>query len=118
MLSKRIRDAGAKAYLINTGWNGQGQRISLKNTRALINAVFADEINFSDTDTLLIFNLKMPKTLAGLDASILDPRSSYESPIDWEKRAHHLGGLFIENFSKFTDTTIGKELAAAGPQLS
>ena len=113
-----MRDAGAKAYLINTGWNGQGTRISLKNTRALINAIFSGEIDNSETDTLPIFNLEIPKTLAGLDGSILDPRSSYNDVIEWEKRARHLGGLFIENFEKFTDTGAGKALVAAGPQLS
>ena len=117
VLSKRMRGAGAKAYLINTGWNGQGTRISLKNTRALINAIFSGEIDNSETDTLPIFNLKMPKTLAGLDSSILDPRSSYDDAAEWEKRARHLGGLFIENFEKFTDTDSGKALVAAGPQL-
>ena len=117
VLSKRMRAAGAKAYLINTGWNGQGIRISLKNTRALINAVFTSEIDNAGTDTLPIFNLRMPTTLAGLDCSILDPRSSYDDTAEWEKRAHHLGGLFIENFQKFTDTEAGKALVAAGPQL-
>ena len=117
VLSKRMRDAGAKAYLINTGWNGQGTRISLKNTRALINAIFSGEIDKGETDTLPIFNLIMPKTLAGLDNSILDPRSSYDDAVEWERRARHLGGLFIENFEKFTDTDSGRALVAAGPQL-
>ena len=117
VLSKRMRDARAKAYLINTGWNGQGTRISLKNTRALINAIFSGDIDNSETHTLPIFNLKMPKTLAGVDGSILDPRSSYDNAVEWEKRARHLGGLFIENFEKFTDTKSGKALVAAGPQL-
>ncbi|NBW04683.1 MAG: phosphoenolpyruvate carboxykinase (ATP) [Alphaproteobacteria bacterium] len=117
VLSKRMRDAGAKAYLINTGWNGQGTRISLKNTRALINAIFSGEIDQVETETLPIFNLQMPKTLAGLDGSVLDPRTSYDDPAEWEKRARHLGGLFVENFEKFTDTDSGKALVAAGPQL-
>ena len=117
VLSKRMRDAGAKAYLINTGWNGQGTRISLKNTRALINAVFSGEIDTADTETLPVFNLQMPTALAGLDQSILDPRSSYDDAGEWEKRARHLGGLFIENFEKFTDTDAGKTLVAAGPKL-
>ena len=117
VLSKRMRDAGAKAYLINTGWNGQGTRISLKNTRALINAVFSGEIDAADTETLPIFHLQMPTALAGLDQSILDPRSSYNDAGEWEKRARHLGGLFIENFEKFTDTDAGKALVAAGPKL-
>ena len=117
VLSKRMRDAGAKAYLINTGWNGQGTRISLKNTRALINAVFSGEIDTADIETLPIFNLQMPTALAGLDQSILDPRSSYDDAGEWEKRARHLGGLFIENFEKFTDTDAGKALVAAGPKV-
>ena len=117
VLNKRMHDAGAKAYLINTGWNGQGKRISLANTRALINAIFDGELDDAETETLPIFNLQMPKALAGLDSSVLDPRSSYEDPAEWEKRARHLGGLFVDNFEKFTDTDAGKALVAAGPQV-
>ena len=117
VLNKRMHDAGAKAYLINTGWNGQGKRISLANTRALINAIFDGELDDADTETLPIFNLQMPKALAGLDSSVLDPRSSYDDPAEWEKRARHLGGLFVNNFEKFTDTDAGKALVAAGPQI-
>jgi phosphoenolpyruvate carboxykinase (ATP) len=117
VLNKRMHDAGAKAYLINTGWNGQGQRISLANTRALINAIFDGELDGAETETLPIFNLQMPKALAGLDGSVLDPRSSYDDPAEWEKRARHLGGLFVDNFEKFTDTDAGKALVAAGPQI-
>ena len=118
VLNKRMHDAGAKAYLINTGWNGQGKRISLANTRALINAIFDGELDDADTETLPIFNLQMPKALAGLDSSVLDPRSSYDNPAEWEKRARHLGGLFVNNFEKFTDTDAGKALVAAGPQIN
>ena len=118
VLNKRMHDAGAKAYLINTGWNGQGKRISLANTRALINAIFDGELDDADTETLPIFNLQMPKALAGLDSSVLDPRSSYDDPAEWEKRARHLGGLFVNNFEKFTDTDAGKALVAAGPQIN
>ena len=117
VLNKRIHDAGAKSYLINTGWNGQGTRISLANTRALINAIFDGELDDAETETLPIFNLQMPKALAGLDSSVLDPRSSYDDPAEWEKRARHLGGLFVDNFKKFTDTDAGKALVAAGPQI-
>jgi len=117
VLNKRMHDAGAKAYLINTGWNGQGKRISLANTRALISAIFDGELDDAETETLPIFNLQMPKALAGLDSSVLDPRSSYEDPAEWEKRARHLGGLFVDNFEKFTDTDAGKALVAAGPQI-
>ena len=118
VLNKRMHDAGAKAYLINTGWNGQGKRISLANTRALINAIFDGELDDAETESLPIFNLQMPKALAGLDIQVLDPRSSYDDPAEWEKRAHHLGGLFIDNFKKFTDNDAGKALVAAGPQIS
>ncbi|MFL2842373.1 MAG: phosphoenolpyruvate carboxykinase (ATP) [Candidatus Puniceispirillaceae bacterium] len=118
VLNKRMHDASAKAYLINTGWNGKGKRISLANTRALINAIFDGELDDVDTKTLPIFNLQMPKTLAGLDSSVLDPRSSYDDPAEWEKRARHLGGLFVNNFEKFTDTDAGKALVAAGPQIN
>ncbi len=118
VLNKRMHDAGAKAYLINTGWNGQGKRISLANTRALINAIFDGELDDAETETLPIFNLQMPKALAGLDSRVLDPRSSYDDPAEWEKRAHHLGGLFVDNFKKFTDNDAGKVLVAAGPQIS
>ena len=117
VLNKRMNQANAKAYLINTGWNGQGKRISLRNTRALINAIFNDSIDKVETETLPIFGLKMPKTLAGLNASVLDPRSSYDNQAEWEKRARHLGSLFIENFKKFTDTDAGRSLVASGPQL-
>ena len=117
VLNKRMHDAGAKAYLINTGWNGQGKRISLANTRALINAIFDDELDDAETETLPIFNLQMSKALAGLDSSVLDPRSSYDNPAEWEKCARHLGGLFVDNFEKFTDTDAGKALVAAGPQI-
>ena len=118
VLNKRMHDAGAKAYLINTGWNGQGKRISLANTRALINAIFDGELDDAETETLPIFNLQMPKALAGLDSRVLDPRSSYDDPAEWEKRARHLGGLFVDNFKKFTDKDAGKVLVAAGPQIS
>ncbi|MDA9649744.1 phosphoenolpyruvate carboxykinase (ATP) [bacterium] len=118
VLNKRMHDAGAKAYLINTGWNGQGKRISLANTRALINAIFDGELDNAKTEILPIFNLQMPKALAGLDSRVLDPRSSYDDPAEWEKRAHHLGSLFVDNFEKFTDNEAGKALVAAGPQIS
>lgn len=117
VLNKRMQQAGAKAYLINTGWNGQGRRISLANTRALINAIFDGSIDNVETETLPIFNMKMPKTLSGLDDSVLDPRSSYDNPVEWERRARHLGSLFVENFKKFTDTDTGRSLLTAGPQL-
>ena len=117
VLSRRMQAAGTRAYLINTGWNGRGERISLPHTRALIDAIFSGEIDQAETETLPLFGLKMPKTLAGLGAEVLDPRSSYDTVAGWEERARKLGGLFIENFEKFTDTESGKALIKAGPQL-
>ena len=83
----------------------------------VIEVHLSGEIDKSETETLPIFNLKIPKILAGLDRSILDPRASYSNSTEWVKRARHLGGLFIENFEKFTDTESGRALIAAGPQL-
>ena len=117
VLSRRMSASGARAFLINTGWNGQGKRISLANTRALIDAIFSGEIDDAECETLPIFNLRMPTALAGLDQSVLDPRQSYADPAEWEKRARHLASLFIENFEKFTDTETGRGLLKAGPQL-
>ncbi|HCV62585.1 MAG TPA: phosphoenolpyruvate carboxykinase (ATP), partial [Alphaproteobacteria bacterium] len=108
VLSRRMSASGARAFLINTGWNGQGKRISLANTRALIDAIFSGEIDDAECETLPIFNLRMPTALAGLDQSVLDPRQSYADPAEWEKRARHLASLFIENFEKFTDTETGR----------
>ena len=112
-----MRACGAKAFLINTGWNGQGKRISLTNTRTLINSIFSGEIFKSETETLPIFNLEMPKNLAGLDSSTLIPDRASDSPEEWNKRATYLAKLFNENFEKFTDTKIGRSLATAGPKL-
>ena len=117
VLGERMKASGARSFLVNTGWNGKGERISLANTRALINAIFSGEVDGAETETLPVFNLKMPTALAGLDQSNLDPRSSYDEPAEWEERARRLGGLFIDNFKQFTDTEAGKALVKAGPQL-
>ena len=117
VLAKRMKAAGARAFLVNTGWNGRGERMPLADTRALIDAVFSGEAEKAETATLPVFNLEMPKSLAGLDEASLDPRSSYGDPAEWEERARHLAGLFIENFKQFTDNKAGKALVKAGPQL-
>ena len=90
VLLKRMNASNAQAYLVNTGWNGSGKRISLKNTRAIINAILDDSIHENATQILPIFNLKMPLTLNGLDSSILDPRSSYPKLYDWTVKAYAL----------------------------
>ncbi|WLS79264.1 phosphoenolpyruvate carboxykinase (ATP) [Erwinia pyri] len=117
VLVKRMEAAGAEAYLVNTGWNGSGKRISLKDTRAIINAILNDELSDAETVTLPIFNLEMPVALPGVESQILDPRHTYANEAEWETRARDLAARFITNFDKYTDTPAGKALIKAGPQL-
>ncbi|QHM77185.1 Phosphoenolpyruvate carboxykinase (ATP) [Mixta theicola] len=117
VLVKRMQAAGAEAYLVNTGWNGTGKRISLKDTRAIINAILNGELSNAETHTLPIFNLEVPVSLAGLDSHILDPRNTWQDPAQWESRALDLAQRFINNFEKYTDTPAGAALVAAGPQI-
>jgi len=109
--------AGAQAYLVNTGWNGSGKRISLKDTRAIINAILAGELDEVETDTLPVFNLQMPKVLPQVDSAILDPRRSWPTEAAWQQAAQDLAQRFITNFEKYTDNDAGKALVQAGPQL-
>lgn len=117
VLKTRMQAAGAKAYLVNTGWNGAGKRICLSDTRAIIRAILAGELDEAPTCTLPIFNVNMPTHLSGVNADILDPRNSYACAEDWEERARKLATLFIENFDRFTDTPSGERLVRAGPVI-
>lgn len=116
VLVKRMEAVGAKAYLVNTGWNGTGKRISLKNTRAIIDAILNGTIDDAETFTLPLFDLAVPTALPGVDSSILDPRNTYASREQWQEKAQHLAQLFIDNFDKYTDTPAGAALVSAGPQ--
>ena len=116
-LVKRMEAAGTDAYLINTGWNGSGSRISIKETRAIIDSIFDGSIQSAETKVIPIFNLAVPVSLPGVDASILDPRETYTDPSEWDTKARDLAKLFIENFDQYTDNEEGKSLVAAGPQL-
>jgi phosphoenolpyruvate carboxykinase (ATP) len=116
VLVKRMEAAGAQAYLVNTGWNGTGKRISLKNTRAIIDAILNGTIDDAETFTLPLFNLAVPTELPGVDSHILDPRNTYGSREQWQEKAEHLAQLFIDNFDKYTDTPAGAALVSAGPQ--
>ncbi len=109
---------GAEAYLVNTGWNGSGKRISIKDTRGIINAILDGSIEKADTKIIPIFNLAVPTALPGVDSKILDPRDTYENSDDWTNKATKLAGLFIKNFEKYTDNEEGKELVSAGPSIS
>ncbi len=117
VLVKRMQAAGAQAYLVNTGWNGTGKRISIKDTRGIIDAILDGSIDKAETFVLPIFNVSVPKALPGVDTNILDPRNTYADKAEWDKKAKDLAGRFITNFEKFTDTAAGKALVAAGPKL-
>ncbi|MBA0036184.1 phosphoenolpyruvate carboxykinase (ATP) [Pantoea sp. BIGb0393] len=117
VLVKRMEAAGAQAYLVNTGWNGSGKRISLKDTRAIINAILAGELDNVETEQLPVFNLQMPKHLPQVNSAILDPRRSWPTEAAWQQAAQDLAQRFITNFEKYTDNDAGKALVQAGPQL-
>ena len=116
-LVRKMEKSGAKAYLVNTGWNGTGKRISIKDTRGIIDAILDGSIKEAETKTIPYFNFEVPTALPGVDPAILDPRDTYENEAEWEEKAKHLAGLFIENFDKYTGNDAGKALVAAGPQL-
>ncbi|MDF7661487.1 phosphoenolpyruvate carboxykinase (ATP) [Erwiniaceae bacterium L1_54_6] len=117
VLVKRMAAAGAQAYLVNTGWNGSGKRISLKETRAIINAILAGELDEVETQTLPVFNLQIPGRLAQVSGAILDPRTSWPSSAAWQEAANDLAQRFIDNFTKYTDNAAGAALVKAGPQV-
>lgn len=116
-LVKRMEQAGAKAYLVNTGWNGSGKRISIKDTRGIIDAILDGSIDKAPTKTIPYFNFEIPTALPGVDPKILDPRDTYASAAQWDEKAKDLAARFIKNFTKFTGNTAGKALVSAGPQL-
>lgn len=116
-LVKRMEQNNSKAYLVNTGWNGSGKRISIKDTRAIINAILDGSIEKAETHVVPIFDLEVPFALHDVNPGILDPRDTYPKVADWESKAEKLAKLFIENFKDYTDNAEGKSLIAAGPHL-
>ena len=116
-LVKRMEASGAEAYLVNTGWNGTGKRISIKDTRAIIDAILDGSIEQAPTKVLPIFNLEVPTELHDVNPAILDPRDTYADQAEWDAKAQDLAQRFIKNFERFTDNDEGKRLVAAGPQL-
>ncbi len=116
-LVKRMEKSGAKAYLVNTGWNGTGKRISIKDTRAIIDAILDGSIDHAPTKMIPYFNLEVPTELHGVNPAVLDPRDTYEDKNIWDEKAQDLAKRFIDNFAKYTDQEEGKRLVAAGPQL-
>ena len=116
-LVKRMEQSGAKAYLVNTGWNGTGKRISIRDTRGIIDAILDGSIDKAPTKNIPYFNFEVPTELKGVDTNILDPRDTYAEASQWEEKAKDLAGRFIKNFKKYESNEAGKALVAAGPQL-
>lgn len=116
-LVRKMEMSGAKAYLVNTGWNGSGKRISIKDTRGIIDAILSGAIKTAPTKKIPMFNLEVPTELPGVDPKILDPRDTYADAAEWEKKAKDLAERFNKNFVKYTYNEAGKALVAAGPQL-
>ena len=112
-----MEEHGSKAYLVNTGWNGTGKRISIKDTRGIIDAILDGSIAKADTKNIPYFNFEVPTELPGVDTNILDPRNTYADAAEWEVKAKDLAGRFIKNFAKYTTNEAGKALVEAGPQL-
>ena len=117
-LVKKMQKSGAKAYLVNTGWNGTGKRISIRDTRGIIDAILGGAILKAPTKKIPYFNFEVPTVLEGVDTNILDPRDTYANAADWEAKAKDLAGRFIKNFKKYEGNEEGRKLAAAGPQLN
>ena len=116
-LVKKMEMTGAKAYLVNTGWNGTGKRISIKDTRGIIDAILDGSIDKAPTKVIPYFDFVVPTELPGVDPNILDPRDTYADAAQWDEKAKDLAGRFIKNFAKFTGHEAGKKLVAAGPKL-
>ena len=116
-LVKKMKKSGAKAYLVNTGWNGTGKRISIRDTRGIIDAILNHSIDSAPTKTIPYFNFVVPTVLEGVDTGILDPRDTYANAAEWEVKAKDLAGRFIKNFHKYESNKAGKALVKAGPQL-
>ena len=116
-LVKKMNKVGAKAYLVNTGWNGTGKRISIRDTRGIIDAILDGSIDKAPTKVIPYFDFVVPTELPGVDPKILDPRDTYADAAQWDEKAKDLAGRFIKNFAKFTGNEAGKALVAAGPKL-
>ena len=116
-LVKKMQKSGAKAYLVNTGWNGTGKRISIKDTRGIIDAILNGDVLKAETKKIPIFDFEVPTSLPGVDPAILDPRDTYADASEWEAKAKDLAERFTKNFKKYEGNDAGKALVAAGPKL-
>ena len=116
-LVKRMKRSGAKAYLVNTGWNGTGKRISIKDTRGIIDAILDGSIEKAPTKKIPVFDFEVPTALPGVNPAILDPRDTYKTPAEWQAKADDLAQRFVKNFVKFTGNKAGAALVKAGPKV-
>ncbi|MBR5180989.1 MAG: phosphoenolpyruvate carboxykinase (ATP), partial [Clostridiales bacterium] len=116
-LVKKMEKSGAKAYLVNTGWNGTGKRISIPDTRGIIDAILDGSIKNAPTKKIPYFDFEVPTQLPGVSTEILDPRDTYADAAEWDKKAQDLAGRFIKNFKKYETNDAGKALVEAGPKL-
>ena len=116
-LVKKMEQHQATAYMVNTGWNGTGKRISIQNTRAIIDRILDGSIEKAESQIIPIFNLEVPVALDSVNAEILDPRNTYLNASEWDSKAIDLAQLFVKNFVQYTDNEEGKNLIKAGPQL-
>ncbi|MFV2032188.1 MAG: phosphoenolpyruvate carboxykinase (ATP), partial [Gammaproteobacteria bacterium] len=117
VLNQKMQQFNCSAYLVNTGWDGSGKRISIRATRAIIDAILDASIDEAEGQVLPIFKLSIPLALPNVDTRILDPRNSYRQGHEWQSRAQNLASLFIDNFAQYTDTEQGRGLVKAGPAL-
>ena len=116
-LVRKMQEHGSRAYLVNTGWNGTGKRISIQDTRGIIHAIQNGAIDSAPTKKLPYFDFEIPTELPGVDPKILDPRDTYASRVEWEEKAKDLAARFIKNFGKYAGNEDADALVAAGPQL-
>ena len=113
-----MAEAGAEAWLVNTGWNGEGKRLSLRDTRNIISAILNGTTGELREETVPVFGLAIPQSVPGVDSALLDPRSGWPSADKWREKAESLAQLFMDNFKQYTDTDAGARLALAGPTLT
>ena len=116
-LVKKMKLSGARAYLVNTGWNGTGKRISIRDTRGIIDDILDGSIDKAPTKVIPYFDFTVPTELPGVDPRILDPRDTYADPKEWDEKARKLAEMFINNFKKFEGNDAGRALVAAGPHV-
>lgn len=116
-LVRKMEEHGSRAYLVNTGWNGTGKRISIQDTRGIIHAIQDGSIDSAPTKKIPYFDFEVPTELPGVDPKILDPRDTYASRTEWDEKARDLAERFIKNFKKYEGNEEGKALVPAGPQI-